>query len=193
LRLAVEVVPEGDWPCPLPRLGLRMAVPAGLDNVEWFGRGPSEAYADTGRAARVGRFTATVASLQTPYVYPQENGNRADVRWATITNDQGLGLRVQGEPTIDLTVRPWTSEQLDEARHPIDLVPGDRLWVNLDRAQQGIGSASCGPGVLLAYRLDPAPVTFSVLLDPLPGDRSIRSQRSAGDHSAEQIPSSNAR
>ena len=171
LRLEVEVVPEGDWPCPLPRLGLRMAVPAGLRQVEWFGRGPGEAYADTGRAARVGRFTATVEELQTPYLYPQENGNRADVRWATITDDQGRGLRVRGEPTIDVTVRPWTSEQLDEARHPIDLIRGDRLWINLDRAQQGIGSASCGPGVLPAYRLDPAPATFSVLLDPLPGGR----------------------
>jgi beta-galactosidase len=169
LRLAVEVVPEGAWPCPLPRLGLRMAVPASLDNVEWFGRGPGEAYADTGRAARIGRFTASVASLQTPYVYPQENGNRADVRWAAITDDRGRGLRVRGEPTIDLTVRPWTSEQLDEAHHPVDLVRGDRLWINLDRAQQGIGSASCGPGVLPAYRLDPAPVAFSVLLDPMPG------------------------
>jgi beta-galactosidase len=171
LRLEVEVVPEGDWPCPLPRLGLRMAVPAALRQVEWFGRGPGEAYADTGRAARIGRFTATVEELQTPYVYPQENGNRADVRWATITDDQGRGLRVRGEPTIDVTVRPWTSEQLDEAHHPIDLVQGDRLWINLDRAQQGIGSASCGPGVLPAYRLDPAPATFSVLLDPLPGGR----------------------
>jgi len=169
LRLVVEVVPEGEWPCPLPRLGLRMAVPTSLENVEWFGRGPSEAYADTGRAARVGRFTASVASFQTPYVYPQENGNRADVRWATITDGQGRGLRVRGEPTIDLTVRPWTSEQLDQARHPIDLVWSDRLWVNLDLAQQGIGSASCGPGVLPAYRLDPAPMAFSVLLDPMPG------------------------
>jgi beta-galactosidase len=171
LRLVVEVVHEGEWFCPLPRLGLRMAVPANLDNVEWFGRGPGEAYADTGRAARIGRFTASVASLQTPYLYPQENGNRADVRWAAITDDQGRGLRVRGEPTIDVTVRPWTSEQLDEARHPIDLVQGDRLWINLDRAQQGIGSASCGPGVLPAYRLDPAPATFSVLLDPLSGGR----------------------
>ena len=60
LRLEVEVAPEGDWPCPWPRLGLRMAVPAGFRNVEWFGRGPGEACADTGRAARVGRFAATV-------------------------------------------------------------------------------------------------------------------------------------
>jgi beta-galactosidase len=167
LRLEVEVVPEGDWPCPLPRVGLRMGVPAGLRRVEWFGRGPGEAYADTGRAARVGRFTATVEELQTPYLYPQENGNRRQVRWATLTDGGGRGLRVEGEPTVDLTARPWTSEQLDQARHPADLVPGDRVWVNLDRAQQGIGSASCGPGVLPAYRLDPVPARFAVRLLPL--------------------------
>jgi beta-galactosidase len=168
LRLEVGIVPEGEWPCPLPRAGLRMAVPDGLRRVEWFGRGPGEAYADTGRAARVGRFAATVEELQTPYLYPQENGNRRDVRWATLTDGGGRGLRVEGEPTIDLTVRPWTSEQLDQARHPTDLVPGDRIWVNLDLAQQGIGSASCGPGVLPAYRLDPAPVSFAVRLVRLP-------------------------
>ncbi|HJU01792.1 MAG TPA: glycoside hydrolase family 2 TIM barrel-domain containing protein [Actinomycetes bacterium] len=164
LRLEVETTPEGEWPCPLPRVGVRMAVPAGLDRVEWFGRGPGEAYADTGRAARVGRFTAAVAELQTPYLRPQENGNRRDVRWAALGDGQGTTLRLEGEPTFDLTVRPWTSEQLDQARHPTDLVPDDRLWVNLDHAQQGIGSASCGPGVLPAYRLDPAPVRFAVRL-----------------------------
>jgi beta-galactosidase len=174
LRLEVGVVPEGAWPCPLPRLGLRMAVPAGLRRVEWFGRGPGEAYADTGRAARVGRFAATVEELQTPYLYPQENGNRAGVRWATLTDGDGNGIRVEGEPTFDLTARPWTSEQLDAARHPTDLHPGDRVWVNLDLAQQGIGSASCGPGVLPAYRLDPAPAGFTVRLYPAPAGPSRR-------------------
>jgi beta-galactosidase len=169
LRLEVEVAPEGDWPCPLPRLGLRMAVPAGLRRVEWFGRGPGEAYADTGRAARVGRFAATVEELQTPYLRPQENGNRRDVRWASIGDGHRTTLRLEGEPTFDLTVRPWTSEHLDQARHPTDLRPDDRVWVNLDHAQQGIGSASCGPGVLPAYRLDPAPASFAVRLLPHSG------------------------
>jgi len=168
LRLEVSVAPEGDWPCPLPRLGLRMAVPAGLRRVEWFGRGPGEAYADTGRAARVGRFAATVEQLQTPYLRPQENGNRSEVRWAALADGDRVALRLEGEPTFELTVRPWTSEQLDQAGHPTDLHPGDRLWVNLDLAQQGIGSASCGPGVLPAYRLDPAPATLAVRL-LLPG------------------------
>ena len=174
LRLRVEVAPEGDWPCPLPRVGLRMAVPAGLRRVEWFGRGPGEAYADTGRAARVGRFTASVEELQTPYLYPQENGSRADVRWATLVDGQGNGIRVEGEPTFHLTVRPWTSEQLDRARHPTDLRPDGRIWVNLDLAQQGIGSASCGPGVLPGYRLDPAPASLTVRLSLCPADPSRR-------------------
>jgi beta-galactosidase len=174
LRLVLEVAPEGEWPCPLPRIGLRMAVPAGLRLVEWFGRGPGEAYADTGRAARVGRFAASVEELQTPYLYPQENGNRAGVRWATLGDGRGNGIRVEGEPTFDLTVRPWTSEQLDQARHPTDLRPDGRIWVNLDRAQQGIGSASCGPGVLPGYRLDPAPASLTVRLYPGPAGPSRR-------------------
>jgi beta-galactosidase len=144
-----------------------MAVQDWLRRVEWFGRGPGEAYADTGRAARVGRFAATVAELQTPYLRPQENGNRRDVRWATLGDGQGTSLRLEGEPGFDLTVRPWTSEQLDRARHPTDLRPDGRIWVNLDLAQQGIGSASCGPGTLPAYRLDPRPASFAVRLLPL--------------------------
>jgi hypothetical protein len=107
---------------------------------------------------------AGVEELQTPYLRPQENGNRRDVRWATIGDGHGTAIRLEGEPTFDLTVRPWTSEHLDQARHPTDLRSDDRVWVNLDHAQQGIGSASCGPGVLPAYRLDPAPATFAARL-----------------------------
>ena len=70
LALALEVVPDRRWDFPLPRLGVRLAIPAGPDRVEWFGRGPGEAYPDSRLAARVGRFTASVAELQTPYVMP---------------------------------------------------------------------------------------------------------------------------
>src|SRR4029450_14060385 len=116
-----------------------------------------EAYADTGRAARVGRFAASVEELQTPYLYPQENGNRAGVRWAILGDGRGNGIRVEGEPTFDLTVRPWTSEQLDQARHPTDLRPDGRIWVNLDLGQQGIGSAASGPRGPPPHPPPPAP------------------------------------
>jgi beta-galactosidase len=169
LRLTVEVAPDGEWELPLPRLGVRMSVPAEFGNLEWFGLGPGEAYRDSRRAARVGQFKATVDELQTPYVFPQENGNRADVRWMMLTDDSGAGLRVSGDPLVDVTARRWTTEDLDAARHPIDLEPGDRIWLNIDCGQNGLGSGSCGPGVLPAHRLLAVPATFTVILRPLGG------------------------
>jgi beta-galactosidase len=171
LRLTVEVSPDGDWKLPLPRLGLRMALPGGFQDIEWFGLGPGEAYPDSRRAVRVGRFRASVDELQTPYVFPQENGNRADVRWMTLRDAGGAGLAVAGEPWIDVTARRWTTEALDAARHPLDLRAEERIWLNIDYAQNGLGSASCGPGVLPGYRLSAVPTTFTVTFRPVEADR----------------------
>jgi beta-galactosidase len=163
LTVTVSVTPSPDaaeWTTPLPRLGVRFGVPAGLGHAEWFGGGPGEAYPDTCAASVLGRYSADVDALQTPYVRPQENGARADVRWAELTGPDG-GLHIDAEPACWFTARRWTSEQLDAARHLTDLVPGDAVWVNLDHGQQGIGSQSCGPGVLPPYVLDVAPATFA--------------------------------
>ncbi|HEX3779488.1 MAG TPA: glycoside hydrolase family 2 TIM barrel-domain containing protein [Pseudonocardiaceae bacterium] len=153
LRLRLAVTPVGQWYCPLPRLGVRMALPGRFGTVEWFGRGPGEAYPDMRAAARVGRFSGTVEELQTPYVFPQENGNRTEVRWARVTASAGDGIRIDGRPHFELTARRWRSADLDAARHTNELRPGELVWLNLDLAQQGLGSASCGPGVLPRYRL----------------------------------------
>ncbi|MFD6949662.1 beta-galactosidase [Nocardiopsis sp. TSRI0078] len=153
LLLTVEAEAEGEWPCPLPRFGVRTALPASLDGVEWFGRGPGEAYRDVAQAARVGRFSSTVDALQTPYLRPQENGNRADARWLVLRAADGTGLRVEGAPVFDFSARRWDTAALDAADHPHELVPDDRIHLHLDQAHHGIGSASCGPGVLPAHRL----------------------------------------
>jgi len=162
LRLRLDVIPTGKWPVPLPRLGVRMGLPASMNQVRWFGYGPGEAYADTGMATRMGRFTSTVEQMQTPYVHPQENGNRRDVRWATIGDHNGRGLRLEGNPTFNMAVRPWTTEQLAAARHTSDLRAGEHVWLNIDIAQNGVGSASCGPGVLEQYQLTAAPNHLAV-------------------------------
>ncbi|NKE61204.1 DUF4981 domain-containing protein [Lentzea sp. PSKA42] len=167
LRLRVDITPDGEWPCPLPRLGLRLALPGELGDVEWFGAGPGEAYADSRQAARIGRFSSTVDALQTPYVFPQENGNRADARWLRLTSG-GRGVRVDGEPVFDFTARRWTTEDLDAAQHTVDLVPSDHVHLNLDLAQHGLGTASCGPPPLPQYRLHAQKATFSLTFTPLP-------------------------
>ena len=166
VRLTVSVVPDGDWQVPLPRLGIRFGLPGATaeDSVRWYGGG-GEAYPDTRAASRDLRWDASVGELQTPYVRPQENGARADVRWA-----ETGGLRVDGEPEFWFTARPWTTEHLDAARHRTDLVPDGTVWVNLDHRQHGIGSQSCGPGPLPRYYLWPEPAEFSFVFSE-PGDR----------------------
>jgi beta-galactosidase len=154
LRLAVSVTPEGDWTVPLPRLGIRLGL-AEAGPVSWFGGGPGEAYPDSRSASRLGRWRSTVDALQTPYVRPQENGARADVRWVELG-----GLRIEGDPEFWFTARRWTSEHLDTARHLTDLTPGKGVWVNLDHALHGIGSQSCGPGPLPRYVLRARPAQF---------------------------------
>jgi beta-galactosidase len=162
LRLRIDVTPDGEIPSPLPRLGVTMALPGELGAVEWFGGGPGEAYPDSRQAARIGRYSSTVDKLQTPYVFPQENGNRADARWLRLTNADGTGIRVDGDPTFDFTARRWTAAELEAARHTTDLVAGDLVHLTLDVAQHGLGSASCGPGVLPQYRLLPQKTEFTL-------------------------------
>ncbi|BBB01257.1 putative beta-galactosidase [Actinacidiphila reveromycinica] len=167
LGLDVEVVPQGPWTLPLPRLGIRLGLSPALDAVEWYGGGPGEAYPDTRRASRLGRYRSTVDALQTPYVRPQENGARADVRWAELRRADGSGLRVAGAPPFWLTARPWSTEHLAAAEHTYALDPGDVLWLHLDHALQGIGSHACGPEVLPEFRLDAVPSAFSLTFTPL--------------------------
>ncbi|MFF1637788.1 glycoside hydrolase family 2 TIM barrel-domain containing protein [Streptomyces sp. NPDC058246] len=162
LRLTVSVAPEGEWTLPLPRLGIRLGLAGSADRVRWFGGGPGEGYPDTKSASMLGRWESTVDELQTPYVRPQENGARPDVRWAEVG-----GLRVEGDPSFWFTARRWTTEHLDAAEHLTDLVPGDTVWVNLDHGQQGIGSQSCGPGALPQYQLRAAPAEFSFVFSEL--------------------------
>jgi len=166
LCLSLTSEPMGTWPCPLARIGIRLALPQDIEIVDWFGLGPGEAYTDTTSAVRVGRFTAHIDELQTPYVFPQENGNRRDVRRTKLTDSRGRGLVVTGSPFVDLTVRPWTSEDLDQARHTTDLRRRDRVYVNLDTAQQGIGSGACGPTAQPQHQLLARPVTLTIGFRP---------------------------
>ncbi|MDX2523428.1 glycoside hydrolase family 2 TIM barrel-domain containing protein [Streptomyces europaeiscabiei] len=155
LKLTVSVEPEGDWTVPLPRLGICFGL-SSANHVKWYGGGPGEGYPDTKSASMVSRHHSTVDELQTPYVRPQENGARPDVRWAELG-----GLRIDGDPEFWFTARRWTTEQLDTAAHLTDLQAGDTVWVNLDHDLMGIGSQSCGPGPLPQYHLTAGPTEFS--------------------------------
>ncbi len=192
VHLQVDVAPElpGGLDVPLPRVGVRLALPRELRHLAWFGQGPGEAYPDTGSATWTSRFASTVEGLQTPYVRPQENGQRAGVRWAELTDGSGRGLRVSSSTPFGVTVRPWSTEALDAATHTSALHDEGRIWLHLDHAQQGIGSGSCGPGALPQYRLEAGPSASGSCSNPwADGQRSGgRSGRTSAARAEDERP-----
>jgi beta-galactosidase len=167
LRLDVRGEPAGEWPSGWARFGLELALPWSPDHVAWSGFGPGQRYPDTGQSQRLGTFAVDgVAALHTDYVKPQENGSRAGTVDLELTRG-GTGVRIEGAG-FSFTASPWTSAELDAAAHPTDLPPaGDRSRLVLDLAEHGIGTASCGPGVLPRYRLDPRVVEGTLVLRPV--------------------------
>jgi hypothetical protein len=138
---------------PLPRVGMELLLPLEADRLEWYGRGPHESYADRKSGARVGRYRGTVAEQHTPYTWPQENGNKTDVRWLTLTDESGLGLLVSGD-RLNASVHGHTLENLTAAEHTYDLEPADHVVLNVDLAQSGLGSEPFISSVLPEYVLD---------------------------------------
>jgi beta-galactosidase len=101
-------------------------------------------------------------ALATPYVRPQENGNRMHARNLTLTGPAGQRLTVTADPRVDFAVRRWSPGLLTAARHTPDLVPDGRTHLHLDAAHHGIGSASCGPALPPGHRLAARTVAYAL-------------------------------
>jgi beta-galactosidase/beta-glucuronidase len=168
IDLRTDIKPGGAQPLSLPRLGLTMTLPPELDTFTWFGRGPHESHVDRKTGAQIGCYRGTVDEQYVAYGMPQENGNKTEVRWATLTDETGGGWRVAGASSLfDVSAHHFTAEDLTKARHTYELQRRDEITLNIDYAQSGLGNASCGPGVLPQYLLKPTPVTFAIRLEPV--------------------------
>ncbi len=151
----------------LPRLGVTLALPRSLDTLTWLGRGPHESYVDRKRSADVGLYTGKVADQLENYVRPQDNGNKTDVRWATLTDGQGRGLMMVTDGTFSISAHHNTVQDFDQARHPNELTPRDAVYVCLDAGHSGLGGNSCGPAPMAQYILRAQDVMqFSYSLRP---------------------------
>ena len=148
----------------LPRIGVQMTLAPGLEQLTWYGRGPWENYSDRKAASMVGIYESTVADQYVPYIVPQEHGHKTDVRWLRLTNAAGRGLEVRGEPTIEFSASHLTDQDFWSARHTSDVEPRPEVILNLDAAQRGLGTASCGPDTLEQYLLKERVYRFGVRL-----------------------------
>jgi beta-galactosidase len=128
----------------MPRFGVRFALPGKFENIAWFGRGPHENYADRNTSAFVDLYESKVNEQYFPYVRPQENGYKTDVRWMTLTDDSGHGLLIDGMPLFSGSALHNSIEDFDQGskhnnRHTKDIKPQDKVFVTVDYGQMGVG------------------------------------------------------
>ncbi len=152
----------------LPRFGMNMVMPEGFDNMEWFGRGPAENYQDRKTGYRVGLWRGTVQEQYTPYVRPQENANKTDVRRLRLTNEAGFGIEALGCPLLSVSARHYPTPMLEAAGHTYDLVWQPEVYANLDYKQTGVGGDnSWGARPHKQYALFPEDYSYRYILKPV--------------------------
>ena len=124
----------------LPKFGMHLQMPADFKQLSWYGRGPHENYIDRNASAYVDIYSGTVQEQFTPYVYPQENGNKTDVRWLQLTDQQGRGFLIRGTQPLSMNVHHYAIDDFhDGVTHP-HLIPWkDLTEVDIDLRQMGVG------------------------------------------------------
>lgn len=147
----------------IPRIGYLLSIPNDFKNIEWYGRGPHENYIDRKTSAFVGRYNLKLDKWITPYVRPQENGNRTEIRYIRFCNTQNRALTFisKGENYFSAGAWPYTFESLKKTTHNYDLVDSDAITISIDCAQMGVGGDnSWGMPVHDQYQLKPGKWKF---------------------------------
>lgn len=123
----------------MPAFGITWKIPADYENLEWYGNGPEETYTDRKHGARIGIFKNKVVDNVAQYVIPQECGNKTDVRWARVTNNNGFGIKISSKENIEFSALPYTCHELENAYHHYELPPIHNTVINVYKKQMGVG------------------------------------------------------
>ena len=150
----------------LPKLGMRMRLPADFTAIEYYGRGPWENYPDRKRSAFLGRYKMPLSEFETEYIHPQDNGCRTDVRWFSITNGKKT-LRIDGLQPLCIRAWDYGEENLEGIRHPHEIQRGRFVNLNIDLNIHGVGGVdSWGQPTLPQYAIDGnKPYHYGFILD----------------------------
>lgn len=172
--VTMRLLPHVLQPPELPRLGTQTTLRPGIHNLTWYGKGPYETYWDRQRA-RVGLYHEDVMTAPMPYIRPQEFGNKEGVRWAAITDENGVGLLCVGEPLLSLNAMRYATEDLfspdsKSQFYPYQLPERHTVTLNIDLKQRGLGGEnSWGYPPQAPYRMQGLPSILRYRLYPLRG------------------------
>ena len=139
IQVEMQFLPDGRLP-ELPEVGVCFETDSRYETLSFLGRGPLENYSDRKAAAELGLYRIPVESLYVPYLRPQENGARTDVRFALLEGEKSsLRIESAGEEPFTLSICRWSPEELESAAHAKDLPESGRLFVRVLARQMGVG------------------------------------------------------
>ena len=135
-----------------PDYAMVFQLSADYDHVRFYGNGPLDNYCDRSEGARLGVFETTTADEFEPYLAPQECGNHTGIRWMTVTDRRGRGLKIFGATPFEGSALPYNAHELENARHPYDLPAVHHTYLRASLGEAGVGGDdSWGAPVLDEY------------------------------------------
>jgi beta-galactosidase len=138
VEVRMELVPGAHLP-EIPEIGVLFQLDRSFQQLSWYGRGPHENYWDRATGAKLALYSGTVEDQFVPYLRPQECGNKTDVRWATLTDANGRGLRITGLPAVELNALPYLPSELEAHDHTYKLPASDKVVLRVNYKQMGVG------------------------------------------------------
>ena len=151
----------------MARLGITFEMKDTYENVTYLGRGEHETYTDRNQSGKIGVYKTTPERMFHYYVVPQSTGNRTDVRWLQLTDEHGKGCWIEANSFFQFSTFPFSDVILEKARHINELKRDGKITIHLDAEQAGVGTATCGPGVLPSYLVPLTKQTFDFTIYPV--------------------------
>lgn len=164
IQMDVEVIPHGNMPDILPRAGWQFELPKSMENIEWYGRGKFETYPDRKTGAKIGIYQSTVDEAYVPYILPQDHGNHSDVRWLSLQNEDGHGVRFLAQEVMNFSYQKYSTDNLSRAVYTYQLKEAEVNTLNIDFEVSGVGGTAIRQ--LEKYRVKPSVLKFHCTLKP---------------------------
>ena len=161
---------KGDESLPeIPRFGMLTRIPSQFNTMDWYGNGPGESYQDRKENTKVDHYKTTVQEAFVPYIFPQENGNKTDVRWMSFSDEEGNGLLVVADSLLEMSAHTYSIRDLDsEPTHYYQIPSQDFIEISIDHLQMGVGGDnSWGYRPHEKYRLLDTKYSYKYYLAPL--------------------------
>ena len=166
ILVELDYEPTAEGRAVIPKVGMRMRLPADYTAIRYYGRGPWENYPDRKRSAFFGVYKMPLCEYETEYIHPQDNANRCDIRWFEISvpsasvpvaSAAGPSLRITGLQPLCIRAWDYGEEDLDaQPRHPADIQRGRFVNLNIDLKIHGVGGVDTwGQRTLPQYTIDP--------------------------------------